>query len=458
MNDRASWVAFNLPVGTVFTLAQHTYRSQGCLPGDLSDIGAVVDLIGTGQTVGVDLSQLGLDDEITGFFWRNVDLSQGVIELFVEPGFSGNRANLFLSEWNQAELVSFDRWYIGNRARSVRWKTLQETMTALLFDRSDGTGTPYSNIKGWGSIKEVEDLGQVGYDKRVSGFSWKNVTPEKEIIDLVSVDLSPYIRNAEEFRATTSGQNRTTVEQRQTVTIDKSQAETVTVEVSNTVSVGTEITASYSVNGAITSWSMSITLSFSYSTTTTKSTSVTKTSDISVSQEFVVPPRTTFQALFTQQMAVLPPNTHIQTTATRWYKDPVPGSTMDSSERNLYKRVETISLNLSCSVAVGTTFDIDAEPLDAPEPPEPPPPPPPPPPGPDGSAEAVRKYWSAYWKAYWYPYWKEAVNTSDPPKAPPPPAPTPPNGPRSKHFKKIYKAYWSAHWEEFFRKKLRQSS
>lgn len=461
ISQHVHWVAFNLPVGTVVTLTQYTNFSQGGLPGNLSGAGATVDLIGTGSTESVSVVALGLEDDIRGFFHRAVDISQGAIELHEKVDFSGRRQLLFLAEWNQDVIVSLDKWYMNNRVHALKWGTIPETATAKLSENTDGTGAAFSNIKGWGSFKE-QNLDAVNLGGRISGFSWMNVTPVKEIIDVVSVDLSRYIRNSESLHSDSSGTNRTPAEQTQTIAINKTQAETVSVEVSSTITTGTELSASYSVSGLFASWSMSITLSFSYSKTTTKTTSVTQSTDISVVQEFNIPPQSSFVAVFTQQMAVLPPNTYFQTTATRWYTDQIAGSTPDPSNNGWYKRVEKINLNLSCALAVGTTLEIESTPLDVPEPPPPPPPPPPPveDPTPDDKAaeKAVRQYWSAYWRSYWFPYWKEAVKLPEPPKAPPPPIPNPPTGPRSKHYKKIYRSYWSSHWEEYFRKQQRQSS
>jgi hypothetical protein len=50
MQDQATWVAFNLPVGTVVTLVDNVITRTGWRRvGDLADLGRCVDLVGTGH-------------------------------------------------------------------------------------------------------------------------------------------------------------------------------------------------------------------------------------------------------------------------------------------------------------------------------------------------------------------------------------------------------------------------
>ena len=77
MQDKATWVAFNLPAGVVMTLVDHYVSGGPNGFGDLKDAGKVVDLIGTGKTEAVDLSRCNMNDCVSAFFWRNVDLEPG---------------------------------------------------------------------------------------------------------------------------------------------------------------------------------------------------------------------------------------------------------------------------------------------------------------------------------------------------------------------------------------------
>jgi hypothetical protein len=44
---------------------------------DLSGCGPCIDLIGTGKTEAVDLGAVNMNDGISSFFWRTVDLNLG---------------------------------------------------------------------------------------------------------------------------------------------------------------------------------------------------------------------------------------------------------------------------------------------------------------------------------------------------------------------------------------------
>jgi hypothetical protein len=86
--DTASWIAFNLPIGTVFTFMDHHLPSKPEEHADLSDAGRTVDLVGIGQTEGFNLDQLGMNDKLSQFFWREVDLNLGAIEIFDDQDFT----------------------------------------------------------------------------------------------------------------------------------------------------------------------------------------------------------------------------------------------------------------------------------------------------------------------------------------------------------------------------------
>ncbi len=88
--DEATWLAFNLPVGVVMTLMDNIVNN-GRPVADLTDCGQCIDLVGNGQTQGVDLGALGQNDNLSAFFWRTVDLDMGAIELFSDFEFGGNR-------------------------------------------------------------------------------------------------------------------------------------------------------------------------------------------------------------------------------------------------------------------------------------------------------------------------------------------------------------------------------
>lgn len=141
MQDAATWVAFNLPVGVVMTLIDNnTPVESGHLVWELRNCGRCIDLVGTGQTEAVDLTQCNMNDCVSSFFWRKVDLAQGAIELFDDVNFQGNRSTLFLGEWPMGTAVSLENWWLRGRVSSVRWHMLDDRQTVALFSNTDGTG------------------------------------------------------------------------------------------------------------------------------------------------------------------------------------------------------------------------------------------------------------------------------------------------------------------------------
>jgi len=96
MQDQATFIAFNLPVGTVMTLM------DGMVPPNAGFCGRCVDLVGTGKTESVNLMSINLNECLSGFSWRKVDLDRGAAGLFADTNFNGDRMTIFLGQWPSA--------------------------------------------------------------------------------------------------------------------------------------------------------------------------------------------------------------------------------------------------------------------------------------------------------------------------------------------------------------------
>jgi hypothetical protein len=377
LQDKATWIAFNLPVGTVMTLTNNFVVDSSRPFYDLKDCGEVVDLVGTGQTEAVDLTKIKANDKLSMFFWRSVDLGLGAIELYEDANFSGNRTVLFLSEWARDTVHSMSGWYIHDRTSAARWSTLADSQMASLFNNTDGSGSSYSNIKGWGSFKELANFKSVGVNDQASSFSWSGLVPKKEVIEPVQIDLSAYGGGGTNLYTTASGKNDSSAASTQSITLEKSDAQTTTLTVTSTFVVSADVNASYSVTleeepemggmelgGAEESSTLEVAIGFIYANSAKETRSVTQTTSLSVTQDFTVPPHSTYQATLTVQMGQLPPSSTYTTTAYRWYADELPGSVLDP-ENGWYKRPETVTFQLSGALACGTKLDIVATPLAA---------------------------------------------------------------------------------------------
>jgi len=94
MQDQAAFIAFNLPIGTVMTLM------DGMVPPNARL--RCVDLVGTGKTESVNLMSINLNECLSGFSWRKVDLDRGAAGLFADTNFNGDRMTIFLGQWPSA--------------------------------------------------------------------------------------------------------------------------------------------------------------------------------------------------------------------------------------------------------------------------------------------------------------------------------------------------------------------
>ncbi|MGB8770786.1 MAG: ETX/MTX2 family pore-forming toxin [Candidatus Korobacteraceae bacterium] len=387
MQDAATWVAFNLPVGQVMTLTDNdnavptvssssssSSSSSAPAPGsssvpdtssfvwNLRGCGRAIDLVGTGQTEGVDLTQVNMNDCVSSFFWRNVDLSLGAIELYDDSNFKGNRNVIFLGEWPSGQVNSITGWWLEDRVSSVRWTTLDDRQTASLFENNDGSGRSYQNIQGSGDTKEISDLNQAQFNDCMSSFRWDGLAPVKEIIAPFNLSVPIDTSNATGLSANTKGTNDSDLPQPVTVTLTDTDSQTLTVTVTDTIVAGFELSYSQSWNAGVSSGTLSVKLNFSYTHTNTTQTSETRTVALAISQTVNAPPHTTYVATLTVQLGKLPPTTY-KTKAQRWYTQPVTGAVPDPANNNWYLRTEEVNGTVEGGLACNTLVNINAQPI-----------------------------------------------------------------------------------------------
>ena len=201
LQDAVSWVAFNLPVGQVMTLMENfTPLAPGASVGDLSNCGRCIDLVGTGQTESVDLSRVNMNDCMSGFFWRNVDLSQGALELFDDANFGGNRNVIFLSEWPISATISIANWWLNDRVTSLRWDTVPAGKVIVLGENADGSGRHYAAVAGGAAGQsEIADMGSKQFNDAITSFKWEPYQPpaiDFSTIGVTSNQISDAMRQA----------------------------------------------------------------------------------------------------------------------------------------------------------------------------------------------------------------------------------------------------------------------
>ncbi|KAL1799938.1 hypothetical protein ACET3X_000280 [Alternaria dauci] len=323
--DKASWIAFNLPVGTVLTFMDHlpSVPASGKY-ADLSDAGRTMDLIGTGQIEGVDLDQLQMNDKISQFFWRTVDMNQGAIELFDDQDFKNNRVTIYVS-------LSFPR--------------------GLLFvSDNEGRGDRFSRIMGGGETREVRKLQDSGFNDRITAFRWSNINPAYEQIQAVVIaDTDQKIDQS--IQETIWVENRDEKEALTAIEFSKEYKTEITTTVKDTYATG--MTAEYSVSGkagigiveATVGWKVAV--KFDYARETTKSTSVTNTLTLGVDQSVMVPARSKRLVYVTVHTSKVESKTYT-TKAERWYRERLTGSyKSNKGGEELWKRDETVQITVT---------------------------------------------------------------------------------------------------------------
>jgi hypothetical protein len=365
--DSATYIVFNLPIGTVMTLMDHVVPVESsCTIANLRGCGACVDLVGTGDTQLVDLRFINMNDCLSSFFWRKVDLNLGAIELFADANFQGSRCTLFLSEWSPEKIHSISEWWLQDNISSVRWKALTDLQTVQLFEHDDGSGNSYNNIKGYGEdwhTKELADFADIQFNDGISSFSWNQLTPKKEVIKPFQIKNNS--QSGYGITQTLSGTNESDSDKSALkVIINKKNVETVTVTTTNSWVTGVKSTFTYKKSNKVgdigTDYTWSVELSFSYTRTETKSTTYTEEMSVSVEQSFVPPPNTIYTATLTANIGKIP-ETVYNTTAERWYDRPVMGAKQDPDNNNWYKRTEPVSVIISGGLCTDVVFSVSSQ-------------------------------------------------------------------------------------------------
>ncbi len=362
--DQATWVVFNLPLGVVLTLMDNFVPNDNC--ADLSNCGGCIDLCGTGETVAVDLGKVGMNDCVTAYFWRNVDMAFGAIELWENIRQGGNRNVIFLSEWQSGKKFSITRWHLQDRISSADWSTLPSTTWINMFANADGTGNSYENICGWTGIKSVSNFSDFGMNDKISSFEWGGLIPQKTVVGPIQVTYQPETSQGLIQTSTINGINDTASPQQSQISLAKEVTTTTTVSATETHTINVQLTvsASYSPPDATGGYggSISLQLGYLYSLTTEKSVSQTVTTNNLFTQNFNADPYSTYTATLTVEMQDIS-NLNYTGVARRWYGTAVPGSTFDSSN-GLYMRDEQIAGTIDAQgVACSAIVDMVTNPI-----------------------------------------------------------------------------------------------
>jgi hypothetical protein len=366
IQDRAQFAWFYLPVGTVVTLMDNAIPTPSGKPCfDIANCGRCVDLIGTGSLVVIRLSDANMQNCVSAFYWRDVNLNMGTFVLYENAWFQANRTVLFLQDWPDGQVCPITDWYLEDKVSSVDWTSLDDCQLASLFQNADGSGKAYANIHGWGTTKRIPDLNAVGFNDCMSSFQWTSLVPMKEVIPPYTISLNAvdFNTNVTNLQASTVHKNNTGVAQTFSATLKDTNTCSVTVQVTSTIvtSVTTTFTQSFKYQGlgAEATSTLSISLQFQYTNSHSTTTSVTNALEIDITENTTAQPQGTTTAVLSVQVAQLNAMP-CSVNATRWYNQPVTGAVQDPTNNNWWMRTETVNFTVSGGLAsnasISTSF------------------------------------------------------------------------------------------------------
>ncbi|NJK33013.1 MAG: hypothetical protein HC927_11705 [Deltaproteobacteria bacterium] len=332
MQDKATFLRYNLPVGRVVTLIQNYVTLD--MP-DLKGAGKVCDLIGDGQEHEIDLRQYNMNDCVSAFVWRDVDPSQGYVTLYENSNFAGARTSLFLSEWPSGNPQSMDGWYIEDKASSIEWHDKLDTLNMTLYENQDGSGKYYANIIGRNG--SIADLKTVGFNDMATSFELSRLIPEKEIIQEVNInDITP-----QSISTTTlvlrEGENASNNPYPLDFTYSDAVTEATSVTVTDTHSAGGALEYSYEWKTLKGDNSLTLQLSYNYEHSESNTKSMETSQAVSTSDHPTADPQSLWLYKWLSETGKV--DVKFDAKATRWYKQPVDGGVPD---QGLYKRDEII--------------------------------------------------------------------------------------------------------------------
>jgi hypothetical protein len=180
IDDEATHVAYNLPIGTVMTLMETmAVPPNDVFIADLSHCGVCVDLIGTDQVETLNLKTVGLNDKVSAFFWREINMELGAFQVFQNDDFTGARATIFPSEWSydpkvKIPVFNLHTWWLQDKVSSVKWKALDPDYQIKLYQDINGGGQVFDLL----DAVETEAPIKFVLNDKVSSWSWSKLEPK----------------------------------------------------------------------------------------------------------------------------------------------------------------------------------------------------------------------------------------------------------------------------------------
>jgi hypothetical protein len=391
LQDNATWIAFNLPTGTVCTLFDNTLNlAAGSPPFNPAGAGVPVDLIGNGEVQTVDLYAYGANDRLSGGIWRQVDFNDGWFQLFRDTNLEASFITIFFSEWPTNTPVSLDGWDIDGQASSVNYPSLTPPQVVVLTNKTDGTGYPVA-LGATNPLGEIApatvNLTDRGINDQVHSFTYTIIEPVKAIIDSVSITPTLDEEKGYGVSETIIGTNYSS----EPVVIATNVFENLTYSVTSTttlqyttavqLTVASQVTAGIQLSGLNFGDQETITTQITSTIQDTYTKTVTTTEVFQAGQTitFTAPPSSApldtsgsgatpkgaaYAATATITLGNLqsdqdPMAQAVTTTGHFYYRQNLPGSTPDPAGTGLFILDMSITISLSGLIGTQIYFDVD---------------------------------------------------------------------------------------------------
>jgi hypothetical protein len=321
LNDRASAVRWNLPVGRVVTFTENNGNAR--LP-DLTGLGRTHDLIGNGGSGEIHFGNSDTNDCFSGFFWRDVDLARGHIVFYKDSDYRNIRQTVFLSEWEIDKAHNISGWAIQDRMSSVRWMNLDPRIIVGLYDGTAGGGSAYTNIMRRGpenAYEGVPSLAAYGMQDKVSSFRLIERLPVAEVIDKIEFDRTTFPRKSVTIDAKGSAQG-SPLPSSYSANVSTTWHEGSSVTLQQTHRVGGAFSYQYSSgSGAFGKHTFSVTLSYDYTNARSDTASKSEALQITHQETYPIPPNNAWSFKLILRYDQI--DVDFTTNATRWYDEPL---------------------------------------------------------------------------------------------------------------------------------------
>jgi hypothetical protein len=363
LQDKASAVRWRLPPGRVVTLLEHFSRPT--LP-DLSGVGRTFDLIGDGAAREIHLGNADINDCLSAFFWRDVDLSRGYITFYKDSDFRNIRQTVFLAEWAPNKAHSISNWAMQDRMTSVRWVNLDPRVVIGLYDTTSAGGAAYTNItRRDGSVEgSISSLSVHGMQDKVSSFKIMELLPVIEEIKSIELDRRNFPRQSVTIDAKGSVTG-TQIASTYTANVAQSWIESSSVTLEQSHRVGGSASYQYSSgSGNFGKHTFKFTVSYDY--TKTRSDTASKSEELKITHQetYPIPPNHNWQFKLILRYDQI--DTDFTTEAIRWYSQRLSDTVEDTTKspgKTLYRRVEVVKGRLTGSFCFDTQSSFVTNPL-----------------------------------------------------------------------------------------------